>query len=246
MSKFGNLKLRLLSKLTESFASNNKKEVRNILKSLKSDKVLAEMYLFYEDLENKTISNKETATLFVEQVEKLLTERFSLIGNQCDKLSSMVGEIDVPSNELYECLDVLSEQNTLMNIESKVSAKQKLISHLMSNKTSTIEENEDYTENENLLNTVLVNNFNTKFSDFMNENEKETFKKIVSMSNEDLQTQMVELKENLINKIEGMISENSDAELVNKLTDVKKQVVESNTNKYDYYRMLNLSEGFED
>ena len=172
--------------------------------------------------------------------------RSATIQSDCVKLSEMVGEIEVSNNEIYDCLDVLSENNTLMNIESKVSSKQKLISHLMSNKSSTIEENETYTDNESLLNTVLVNNFNTKFSDFMNENEKETFKKIVEMSQSELETEMSQLKEGLIEKIGAILSENTDSELTSKLNEVKKQVMESNSTKFDYYRMLNLSEGFQD
>lgn len=246
MSKFGNLKLRLLNRLTESFTSDNKKEVKDMIKLLKSNKVLAEMYLFYEDIENKYIPNKETATLFVEQVEKLLMERQSNINDICGVLSEAVGEVNVNPNELYDALDTLCEGNTLMNIESKVSAKQSLIKFLISNQPKTIEESVPHTENSTLLNAVLVNNFNNKFSDFMNENEKETFMKITSMTSSELDNEITTLKESISTKIDEMLSENNDSEFKSKLNDVKTQLSEMASTKYDYYRLIQLKDGFED
>ncbi len=70
MSNFGNVKVKLLNKLTESYTSDNKSEVKEILKQIKSDKNLSEMYLFYEDVENKNISNSETANVFIKQRDR--------------------------------------------------------------------------------------------------------------------------------------------------------------------------------
>ena len=245
MSTFGNLKLRLLNKLTESFAGESKNEVKDIIKTLKSNKVLAEMYLFYEDIENKYVPNKETATLFVEQVEKLLMERQSNIQDICNVLSEMVGDVETTSNELYECLDVLSEGNTLLNIETKVSSKQKLISFLMSNKPKQVEESLEHTSNMSLLNAVLVNNFNNKYSDFMNESEKEMFVKITSLSGKELENEITTLKEAISSKIDTILSESNDGDLSSKLSEVKNQLSETTNTKYEYYRLVQLKDGLE-
>ena len=66
MNKFGELKNKMLTKLTESYTKENKTEVKDILKTIKENKDFKEMYLFYEEIENKYIEDKETAKLYVE------------------------------------------------------------------------------------------------------------------------------------------------------------------------------------
>lgn len=239
MSNFGNVKVKLLNKLTESYTSDNKSEVKEILKQIKSNKNLSEMYLFYEDVENKNISNSETAKLFVEQIESLLIEKSKVIKESCKSLDKVLGDVSVEKNEIYECLDIISEENTLSNVEKKVESKQKLISFLTKKKSNQVAESSTHTDNQSLLNAVLVNNFNTKFVDFMNEEQKETFKKIVSMNETELKSEMESLRESLNTKIDSLLTE-SDNELRDKLTNVKNDINESSTSKYNYFRLVEL------
>lgn len=239
MSNFGTVKTKLLNKLTESYVSDNKSEVKEILKQIKSDKNLSEMYLFYENIENKNISNEETAKLFVEQIESLLFEKSNIIKKSCKSLNKVLGDVLIENNEIYECLDIISEETTLLNVEKKVEAKQKLISHLTKNKSNHVSESSTHTDNQSLLNAVLVNNFNTKFIDFMNEGQKETFKKIISMTEIELKCEMNTLKEGLNTKIDSLLIE-SDDELRDKLTNVKNDVNQSTESKYNYFRLVEL------
>ena len=50
MTNFGELKTKLLTKLTESYTSNNKGEIKDLVNKLKSNKSLSEMYVFYENI----------------------------------------------------------------------------------------------------------------------------------------------------------------------------------------------------
>ena len=238
MSNFGNVKSKLLNKLTESYTSDKKSDVKELLKQIKSDKNLSEMYLFYEDIENKHISSIDTAKLFVEQIESLLIEKSKLIKESCKSLNKVLGDVSIEKNEIYECLDIISEENTLLNVEKKVESKQRLISHLTKKKESQVAES-THTDNQSLLNAVLVNNFNTKFVDFMNEDQKEMFKKIVSMNETELKSEMETLKESINTKIESLLTE-SDNELRDKLTTVKNDVNESVASKYNYFRLTEL------
>ena len=69
MTNFGELKTKLLTKLTESYTSNNKGEIKDLVNKLKSNKSLSEMYMFYENIENLNISSKDKAKLYVESIE---------------------------------------------------------------------------------------------------------------------------------------------------------------------------------
>lgn len=239
MTNFGTLKTQLLTKLTELYSSDSKSEVKEILKQIKSDKNLSEMYMFYENIENKNISSNETAKLFVEQIESLLIKKTNEIKKSCKSLSKVLGNVSIEKNEIYECLDVISEETTLLNVEKKVESKQKLISHLIKEKSTQVSESSTHTDNQSLLNAVLVNNFNTKFIDFMNESQKETFKKIISMNETELKCEMETLKESLNIKIDTLLIE-SDDELRNKLTNVKNDVNQSSESKYNYFRLVEL------
>jgi len=245
MSNFGNVKTKLLVKLTESFASDKKSDVKDLLKQIKSNKNLIEMYLFYGDVENKHIPNVDTARLFVEQIETLLVEKSKLLDEGVSNLSNILKSVTPLKNEVYDCLDVLSEQTSLLNVERKVNAKQRLISHLTSPKSSNVSESASYTNNQSLLTAVLVNNFNTKFTDFMNDGQKETFKKIVSMKPEELNTEMNSLRESMSQKIEKILKENSDSFLLTKLTEVKKDITESEISKFNYYRLIELNKNLD-
>ncbi len=245
MSNFGDVKTKLLVKLAESYTTDNKSGVKDLLKQVKSNKDLVEMYLFYEDIENKHIPSVETAKLFVEQIETLLIQKSKHLGESLTKLSNLLKDVSTDKNEIYECLDILSEDVTLLNVEKKVVAKEKLLKSLTTSKVNHVSESTVHTDNQSLLNAVLVNNFNTKFTDFMNEEQKETFKKIVSMKDVELSVEMTSLKESMSGKFDKLISEETDSALIDKLNQAKREVTESTVNKFNYYRLIELSKSLD-
>ena len=87
MNKFGIIKSKLLTKLTESYANENKAEIKDILTTIKENKDFKEMYLFYEEIENKYIDDKETAKLYVEGVVNILKQ-------QMDDLTTFINDIE--------------------------------------------------------------------------------------------------------------------------------------------------------
>ena len=90
MNKFGVLKSKILKKLTESYSNKNKNEVKDILNTIKENKDFKEMYLFYEEIENKYIDDKETAQLFVEGVINILKQQVGDLSNFCTSLNKMI------------------------------------------------------------------------------------------------------------------------------------------------------------
>lgn len=244
MSNFGEIKTKLLSKLTESYMSDNKSEIKDLVNKLKSNKNLVEMYMFYEGIENLNISTKDKAKLYVESIEPILIDKMKSIKKDCKEFGKSLKNVVAESNEMYDCLDVLSEENNIHNISKKIESRDKFINLLMTKKeTKKVEEPTVHTENHSLLNAVLVNNFNVKFTDFLNEEQKQTFSKIVSMSNEDLSKEMNTLKEDINKKIESLLTESSDDSMNDKLKKVKSDVNESEVTRYNYYKLIELKSG---
>jgi hypothetical protein len=246
MKKFGVIKTKLLSKLTESYANENKAEIKDILTTIKENKDFKEMYLFYEEIENKYIEDKETAKLYVEGLNTYFGQpmgNWNSLNMFCESLNTKLGEIEIETKELYESLDMLSEKDSLSNIEKKVIVKKKLVEHLTTKKE--IKESKDSTivPNETLLQAVLANNFNVLYSNTLSESQKEELKNILSISYDDLVTKSNELQESIINQVSTLLSESNDTDLSTKLKAVKDEVTHMYPSRYNYYRLTELKNG---
>jgi hypothetical protein len=243
MNKIGVIKTKILKKLTESYSSQNKNEMKVILNTIKENKEFKEMYLFYEEIENKYFEDKEVAKLYVEELNSILKSKSSNLQSFCNSLNEKLGEVEINENELYTTLDTLLENETLNNIDKKVIAKKKLVEHLTTKKEIKESEKSTYSANENLLHTVLANNFNVLYSNTLNESQKEELKNILSMSNDELNTKTTELKESILTQVETILTESKDLEFNNKLNSVKNEVQFMDTSKINYYRLTELKNG---
>jgi uncharacterized protein (DUF1015 family) len=244
MNKFGELKSKMLTKLTESYTKENKTEVKDILKTIKENKDFKEMYLFYEEIENKYIEDKETAKLYVEGVSSMLSQSSNNLTNFCQSLNEKLGDVGVIKNGLYESLDQLMVKDSLSNIENKVIAKKKLVEHLTTKKDVNESKQTVYSQNENLLHAVLANNFNVLYSNTLSESQQEELKNILSIPSEELETKTIELKESITEKVNSLLNESVDnGEILSKLNKVKDEVNEMKTSRYNYYRLTELKNG---
>jgi hypothetical protein len=243
MNKIGVVKSKILKKLTESFGSGEKSEMKQILSKVVTNKDFKEMYLFYEDIENKYFDNSEVAKLYVEELNSVLKSKSKILSTFCKELNETLGDVEFENNELYSYLDQLTEDDSLSNLDKKIIAKKKLIEHLTTSKNVGAEDKPTYTTNENLLYSVLANNFNTLYSDRLNENQKEELKNILSLSDEDLNKTVPELKEDILSKVNLMLNESSDTELNEKLSSVISEVNSMNVTKYNYFRLKQLKDG---
>jgi hypothetical protein len=244
MSNFGELKSKMLTKLTESYNSGNKNELKDLIKKLKSNKNLVEMHNFYEEMESMYFSNKETAKLYVETLEPHFIEKMKTLSSDLKGMSKSLKDVVSESNEVYGYLDILSEENNLHNISKKIDARENFINFLTTKKTVKKEEEPTVKfENHTLLNTVLVNNFNTKYTDFLNEEQKSTFSKIVSMTESELVTETQKIKSEINQKINSLLNESTDSAMNEKLNKVKEDLNESESTKLNYFKMTELKKG---
>jgi hypothetical protein len=246
MNKFGVIKTKMLTKLTESYSKQNKNEVKDILNTIKENKAFKEMYLFYEEIENKYFEDKEIAKLYVEGLNTYFGQpmgNWNDLNVFCESIHNKLGNIEIETNELYESLDILSEKDSLSNIEKKVIAKKKLIEHLTTKKEILESKNTTLVPNESLLQAVLANNFNALYSNTLSESQKEELKNILSIPQEELVEKTKELKESIINQVSTILSESNDTDLSTKLNKVKDEVTQMMTSKYNYYRLTELKNG---
>jgi hypothetical protein len=243
MKKFGVVKSKLLTKLTESYAQQNKAEIKELLTTINENKEFKEMYLFYESIENKFFDDNEVAKLFVEEVGSILKSKNNTLSEFTKTLDKKLGDVQVNENELYNYLDTLSEGDSLNNIDKKVIAKRKLVEHLTKKKSVQESEAKVYSQNENLLHAVLANNFNVLYNNTLSEEEKRNLKEILSFSNDELTLKTNELKESLTQKLDSLLTETQDSEMKQKLEMTKEEVNKKEVSRLSYYRLTELKNG---
>jgi hypothetical protein len=243
--KFGILKSKILSKLTESYSTENKKEIKNTLNLIGENKSFKEMYLLYEEFETKYFEDKETAKYYVDELTSALKEKSKEIEKIAKNINESIGSVETEKNEIYEILDLLSENDTLLNIDKKVIAKKELVNFLTTKKEINESTPKIYSKNENLLLAVLSNNFNVLYNDSMNESQKEEFKNIMSISTEDLRIKTVELQETILSKVNNLLNESDDLEMKEKLNNVKEEVSKMIPTKFNYYKLIQLKNGID-
>jgi len=243
MNKFGVLKSKILKKLTESYSNKNKNEVKDILNTIKENKDFKEMYLFYEEIENKYFDDKEIAKLYVEEIQSVLKDKSDKIASFSKNLNTKLKDVEINENELYSNLDLLVQGENLSNIDKKIIAKKKLVEHLTTKKEIVKKEETQLVENENLLYAVLANNFNVLYNNSLNESQKKELQGILSLTDEDLEVKISDLKESILGQVGSILSESKDGDLTGKLTKVKDEVNEMKPSKFNYYRLVQLKNG---
>lgn len=240
MKKFGVLKSKILKKLTESYSNGNKEEVKEILLTLRENKDFKELYLFYEEMENKHIEDREIAKLYVEELTNMLKEKSKNLIDFNTKLNQKLSEIQIDESEIYHMLDQLMEDDSLTNIDKKLIAKKRLTEHLTNAKELKKVTNTIHTTNEKMLHAVLANNFNVLYSNTLSETEKEQLKSILQMTDEDVDKKTSQLKENILLKVNKMLNENNDQQFLDKLNKVKDEVIKTSSSKYNLFKLKEL------
>jgi hypothetical protein len=242
MNKFGVLKTKIVTKLTESYATGNMSEFKDIFNTVKKNRDFRDLYLFYEELENKTLPDKETAKQYIEEMIALLKPKLISANGISSRLNKKVSGVEINENEIYNTIDQLLENDSLFNIDKKLMAKNKLVEHLISKKEQVTDPDiTKTTVNESLLNAVLVGNFNVLYNQTLTESDKLELNTILTLNDTDLEVAFIELKENVQTTIGKLIAEDTGSdELKSRLLETSKELNGMKPTKLNYYRLKEL------
>jgi uncharacterized coiled-coil protein SlyX len=243
MMKFGTIKIKILQKLTEAYAIGNRTEMKTLLQEVVKNSDFRDMYLVYEEIENRYIEDKKDAELYIESIIPLLKEKKNRSIKFCKELDKKIGDVPITENAIYLFLDKVCENDTLTNIHTKINAKNKLVEHLMKKKESNDDESVPLIENEALLHQILTNNFNVLYNNTLSEEEKKKLTEILSISENDLKTRFTTLQEEVIAKINKMITEDVNKDARPKLNDVLNEAESMKPTKFNYYKLEHLKNG---
>lgn len=242
MNTVGTTKVKILGKLTESYANGNKKDMKDIIVFMQNNKAFRDLYLFYEEIEKKHFDSESDAKLYVEEVIPLLSARYISAIPSVRRLNEKLGEMEVDKNPLYNHIDNLLEPKSIYNIDKKMISKKKLVEHLTTKKDDVIKEEFGVVDNEKLFISVLTNNFNVLYENTLSEDEKKELKSIMSLSSDDVEHKVNQLKEDVLSKVSDLLVEATD-DVKSKLHTVKNQVGDMIPTKYNLYKLQELKNG---
>lgn len=242
MKNFGTLKSKIESKLIELYENKNMTEFKTLVKLIKENEDFSKMYLFYEDVE-KIQLDEPTAVVYLDHVISTMPTVMKKISRLVNEIDKKLGKITVNENIVYESLDMLSSEDSLNNVHKKILAKKALIEHLVKIKEIEEEKPTSLIENEKLLNTILVNNFNVLYDKTLSEEQKKELNTILSLTEDNLKENFTILKEEISSKVSEMLTESLDPELKRKLDNTKDQVTQMKPTKYNLYKLQQLKEG---
>lgn len=240
MNNFGKIKSALLKKMSDAYYNNDKKEIKELLNIIKENKEFKEMYLFYENIENKFLEDKEIAIQYVNALDPILKKNMNKLSSYLNEIKHKFDDVIICENDIYDSIDSLLIEDTIDNIDKKIVAKRNLVEHISSKKQNDDDENYQIVENENLLCTVLTNTFNITYDATLSESEKTELSSILSLTNEELNSNIINLKENILLKVNQILTESDDLDLKNKLNEVKSEMFEMSNNKINYYKLSQL------
>jgi len=238
MVTFGHIKNKVLTKLSNSYGKSEfKSNLKNHFKPIMENDTLKEMYSLYEELETKTFDDKDTAVLYVEELSNVLKEKYNDISETLIKMNESLSDVDSKNDKLYECIDSLSSPDKLGNISDKVISKKYLVEHLLTNKTNKTLVVKNGV-NENLLNSVLVNNFNLSYDKTLSEEDRSKLKEILSLDQESLEEKTKTIHESINGRLDDLVNE--DPSFSEKSNLVREEIQSMEISKFNLYRLEDL------
>lgn len=238
---FGIVKNKLDSILVESF--NDKVKFKKIfhesMTALKTNKTSREFFVVYSQLENKKISDPNKAEDYLNETISFLKEnKKNLNLNKLEKTLHKFNKLQKKGrNKLYENLDILVFGNSALDIEGRLKAKESILKSLTKS-------SEEFVTESKIPNSLLINlstkKFNEKFST-LSEGDKKKFKSLLNTDSNTLENEMFSLVEEVTEKIDTLITETNDNDLLLKLQETRKKITNSETNKVSLYRIKELN-----
>ena len=224
---FGKYKHSITNTLVNNYAKkeNFKKTFHGVMSQLKENKESREFFVLYGEIENKKFNDKKLAESYLDEVIKTLKNKKSKLvipNNINNKLIE---------NKIYSKLDSLIFNESVKSIEKNLLNRRELLEHLT--RPGTKEKTNKTVTSTSLLSNLVTRKFNEKYSS-LSEDDRSKLKKLLSLDKDELEKQVVDLKESTLDKLKSLKEDSSDNQMKNKIQEVCESISNS-----DIKRILN-------
>jgi len=234
--KFGLLKSKIEKCLVESYANNTLKRDLFVFDQLVAkNNNINKLYYLYDELSSNKGLNESIATDFVNQSITIYENTINKIyKSEIKDLELWVSDIKTKNN--YEDVDNVFSNNVL-TLENKIKSKNIIIENLKKK-----EDSDNNLKNVSINEMVQVANKTLKnYLKSLSENEKRKLESILLESDEKLKLKYEVIKEDVIDKLMDLKSQETDNEIKSKITETIKKVEVEKYDKLNYFKLQELN-----
>jgi hypothetical protein len=235
--KFGELKSKIETCLTESYKNKNLKRDLFVFEELVlKNKNISQVFFLYDELSSNKGLSESVANEFINEsitaYENLVNK---ITPNQIKELKAWVGHIKCENT--YKDIDDLFSSNVL-TLENKIKSKKTILESL---KNKSQEQKEVI---EVPLNSMVnvANKTVEKYISSLSESEQKELKTILSTPKESLIENYGKIKDEVISKLNNQ-KEGSDSETQETISKVLNKLQTESFNELNYYKLKQLNEG---
>jgi hypothetical protein len=228
---FGEIKTNIENKLMNSY-TNEKEFKKNILefkKGILQKKSLSKLYNLYDQLSTPQGMNEGLA-------KEYLNEGLGLISKLLPEVKTLKLRKGLNENN-YRDIDNLVYSSNIDLVE-RLNSKNRIIQVLTTEKKSL-------NENVNLPLSSMVNIANQTIKNYLsnlNESEKQEVLNLLSSDSKTLEENYNTLKENTIDRLKSLLSNENDSETKNKITETIDKLKIDKCDHLSYIKLKSLSE----
>jgi hypothetical protein len=233
--KFGILKSKIEDCLVESYKKNSLKKDMFVFEELVlKNKTLSTLYFLYDELSKNKGLNESFVNEYINESIILFENTVSKINKKDIKDLNMWVDHIVSENRYVDIDNLFS--NNASTLEEKLKSKKTISENL---KKNPIEEKEVI---EVPLKSMVdvANNTIKSYIDGLNESEKKQLNVLLTTSDEKLNQKYEFLKEDVIEKLESLLSENEDSEVSEKINETIEKLQTENYDKLNYFKLKQL------
>lgn len=243
VQNFGKLKNVYNNILVESITSkkdDNKSLFKKYIKTIKSDKILKEQFLIYNNIENKIESDRFKATEYVKESIALLTKypKSEILESNVKLVADVAFEFDTDydKKELHEAITTLifTDKNA-STLDAIMEATDKVVTYIMNNKPREI--SESYGVPNSMLLSVTTDKFNEEYAD-LTESEKEVLETLLESNLEKKEILFKQFNDECLELVNNRLQE-SDINAKDKLLSVKERLLDNKFNEETYIKDIN-------
>jgi hypothetical protein len=236
--KFGLIKSRIEKYLSESYKNKDLFKVNmSVFNELVlSDRNIKKLFYLYDELSTNKGLNENYANEFLNQSQILFENTINKINpKKIKELEMWVGHIKT-KNE-YQVIDDYFSKD-ILRLEHKIKGKNVILETIKKDKI---------VEDTDLVNVPIDKMFKVasktieSYIETLSENDKKEVIKILNEKDEKLKIEFEVIKENVIDRLQRMLDEESDNEVKTTINETIKKVESENFDKINYIKLKNLN-----
>jgi len=235
--KFGIIKSKIEDCLVESYKKDSLKRDMFVFEELVlKNKSLSTLYFLYDELSKNKGLNESIVNEYINESIILFENTISKV-NPKDTMAIIQWVGYIVSENRYQDIDNLFNNNAT-TIEEKLRSK-KTISENLKKVPSKVKDVIDVP----LKSMVEVANKTiNSYLDSLTEGEKKQLTTLLTTPDDKLNKKYEFLKEDVIEKLETLLSENDDSETNQKITETIEKLQTENYDKLNYFKLKQLNE----